>query len=286
MSAARRGALLPGWPSVPSVSPNLEWSLQPGIILALTGYLGIYLVRWRRVRREAGPKAASGWRLASFSTGILMLVAALASPIDGLGEQLFVMHMAQHVLLGDLAAIFLLLGLTRVMLRPLTARLQRVEKALGPLGHPAFAVFFYAATLWIWHLPAMYQLGLENPALHPLQHMSFAGAALLFWWHLLSPIRSRRRLGGMGVVFYILSAKILNGILASVITFAPAFLYDYYARQPRYWGLSVTEDQAMAGALMMVEESVILTVAVAWLFVRMLGESEREDQRAERFGSE
>lgn len=268
------------------MSPGFDWNLQPGIILALACYLGIYFVRWRRARREAGAKAASGWHLASFSAGILMLLSALVSPIDGLSERLFVMHMAQHILLSDLAAIFLLLGLTRVILRPVTARLQRLERSAGLLAHPAFAVLFYAGTLWVWHVPAMYQLGLENPTLHPLQHISFTFAALLFWWHVLSPIRSRRRLEGMGVVFYIGSAKLLNGVLASLITFAPTFLYDYYARQPRYWGLSVTDDQSMAGALMMVEESVILTGAVVWLFIRMLGESEREEQRAERFGTE
>lgn len=268
------------------MTPTIEWSLQPGIVLALASYLAIYLARWRRARREAGAGAASVWRLASFSAGILMLFAALCSPIDGLGEQLFVMHMAQHILLADLAAIFILLGLTRVILRPATARLQRLERAAGPVGHPAFAVLFYVGTLWVWHLPAMYQLGLESPALHPLQHVSFTFAALLFWWHLLAPIRSRRRLAGMGVVFYVATAKLLGGILASVITFAPVFLYDYYAEQPRYWGLSVTEDQAMAGALMMVEETLVLTIAAVVLFVRMLGESERENQREERFGIE
>jgi putative membrane protein len=265
------------------MSPPLTWSIQPGLLAALGAYLLIYALRWRRARVEAGARAASGWRLASFWSGVLMLFIGLASPIDGLGERLFVFHMAQHIFLTDLAAILLLLGLTKVILRPLTGRLGRLERAAGPLAHPVFAVLVYAGTLWVWHIPALYQLGLNNPALHPLQHLSLAAAALLFWWYVLSPVRSRQRLAGMGVVFYIAGAKVLTGVLASVITWAPGFLYDHYARQPRYLGLSAEEDQALAGAVMMAEQALVLTVAVVLLFVRMLGESEREQQRRERF---
>lgn len=268
------------------MSPELEWNLQPGIILALLSYLAIYVWRWRWARAEASPRVASGWRLASFATGVSMLFAALISPIDGLGEQLFVFHMAQHILLGDLAAVFLILGLTKVILRPVTARLQRVERAVGPLSHPAFAIALYVAVLWIWHVPAMYQLGLRHPWVHAVQHLSFSVAALLFWWHLLSPLRNRRRLAGMGVTFYVAGAKVLTGVLASVITFAPIFLYDFYAAQPDYWGVTPAADQALAGALMMIEESIILTVAMVALFVRMLGESDRENEREERYGAE
>lgn len=213
-----------------------------------------------------------------------MLFAALISPIDGLGEKLFVFHMAQHILLSDLAAIFLILGLTKVVLRPATARLQRVERAAGPLAHPAFAVALYVGNLWLWHQPAMYELGLNSPWVHPVQHLSFSIAALLFWWHLLSPLRNRKRLAGMGVTFYITSAKIMTGVLASGIIFARFFLYDYYVQQPDYWGLGPAEDQALAGALMMIEESIILTLALVVLFVRMLGEADRENEREERYG--
>lgn len=266
-----------------SPSPTIEWTLAPGPTIALASYLAIYTVRWRQARREAGASAASGWRLLSFSGGILMLAIALVSPLDGLGEQLFVMHMAQHVFLADLAAILLLLGLTKVILRPVTARLQKLERRLGPLGHPVTGVIVYAGTLWIWHVPALYQLGLNDPAVHPIQHFSFFFAAMIFWWHLLSPIRSRQRLNGMGVIFYIAGAKVLTGVLASIITFAPVFLYDFYAEQPRYWGLSATDDQALAGALMMVEQAAVFAIAAVTLFIRMLGESDREDQRAERY---
>lgn len=265
------------------MSPSVRWNTDFALLAALGCYLALYIWRWRRARIEAGAHAASGWRLASFVGGLVVLFIALGSPIDGLGEQLFVFHMAQHVLLADFAAVLLLLGLTKVILRPLTARLVRVEAAAGPLAHPAAAVAIYVGVLWAWHLPALYEAGLEHPAVHLLQHTTLLGAALLFWWHLLGPIRARHPITGMGVVFYIVAAKAFTGLLASVLTWAPIFFYDYYARQPRYWGLSAREDQSLAGALMMAADSLVLTTAVVVLFVRMLDDSEREAQRAERY---
>lgn len=266
-------------------APDISWNLEPALVLALGTYLAIYVARWRRARREAGARGASIWRLASFAGGVAMLAIALVSPLDGLGEQLFVMHMVQHVFLTDLAAVLLLLGLTKVILRPVTAALHRLERRAGWLGHPAAAVILYGAVLWLWHIPVLYQAGLEYPLAHTVQHISFAAFALLFWWHVLSPLRNRQRLTGMGVVFYVAAAKFLTGLLASLFTWAPAHIYDWYARQPRYWGLSVGEDQAMAGAVMMVEATAVMTLAAVFLFVRMLSESEQEDLRAERYGT-
>lgn len=264
---------------------TVKWSIEPGVILALSTYLAVYCWRWRRARAEGGPRAASGWRLASFSGGIVALFLALASPIDGLGEQLFVFHMAQHLLLTDLAAVLLLLGLTKVILRPVTARLHRVERRLGRLAHPLTGLLVYVATLWVWHVPALYELGLESPALHPIQHVSLLAAALVFWWFLLAPVRPRHPLTGMSVVFYLVAAKILTGVLAALLTWAPVFFYDYYARQPRYLSLSAQTDQALAGALMMSVDSLVLGTALVVLFIRMLGESERGELRSERYGS-
>jgi cytochrome c oxidase assembly factor CtaG len=110
-------------------------------------------------------------------------------------------------------------------------------------------------------------------------------AGALYWWHLLSPIRSRHRLGGMGPVVYMLSTKLLVGLLGIGLTFAPNALYDHYSQGPRYWGLSADEDEQLAGAVMAIEQSVVMGIALAWLFVRMLDESQRNDERDERYGT-
>lgn len=269
---------------------DTSWTFEPGAIALLALMTGAYVWRWRAARAEAGRRyradrrAASGWRLASFLAGIAVLVVALVSPVDRLGEQAFVMHMAQHVLLIDVAAILLILGLTKVILRPATRRLQRVEAAAGPFGHPLFAIVAYVVVMWAWHVPAFYDAALRHSAVHVLEHVTFMSAGFLYWWHLLAPIRSRHRLGGMGPVVYMLSTKLFVGLLGIAITFAPDAVYDYYKGREGIWGLTAEVDQELAGAVMALEQSVVMGIALAWLFVVMLGESQRNDERAERYG--
>ncbi len=236
----------------------------------------IYVRRWREV-------GASPGRLVSFLGGMALVLVALVSPVDRLAEQLFFMHMVQHLLLLDLAPILVLLGLTRVILRPLTRRLMRLEQAAGPLAHPVFAIVLYVAFMAFWHVPALYDAALEHPVVHVVEHLTFGLAGGLYWWYLLSPIRSRRRLGGMGPVVYMLATKALVGLLGILLAFAPDALYDFYDRQPGYWGLSPGTDQAVGGLIMALEQSIVMGVALVFLFVGALTESEREQQRAERF---
>ena len=265
------------------MAADTSWTFEPGAALLLIALTAAYTTRWRHAREQEGARSASGWRLGSFLGGIAITAAALMSPIDRLGEQAFVMHMTQHVLLLDIASILLIAGLTKVILRPVTRRLQRLEEAAGPLGHPVFAIVAYVGVMWAWHVPALYDAALEHSAVHVLEHVSFMTVGVLYWWHLLSPIRSRLRLGGMGPVVYMLSTKLLVGLLGIGLTFAPDALYGYYEHQAGIWGLSADTDQQLAGAVMAVEQSIVMGVALAWLFIRMLGESEREEQRAERY---
>jgi putative membrane protein len=272
-------------PQSPAMSTDYSWTLSPAVLLALALGALVYGRRWRRARGEGGPAAAPGWRAAAFGGGLALVFAALISPVDALGEQLFVMHMVQHILILDLAPILLIVGLTRVLLRPVTRRLVALERAAGPLSHPVFAVVLYAGGMILWHLPAAYDAALEDPVLHALEHLTFAAAGLLYWWHLLSPIRGRHRLGGLGPVAYMLSTKLAVGLLGIVLTFSPEALYDFYVRQPHHWGLGPLTDQSLGGALMALEQSLVMGTALVVLFIRQLSESEREQQRAERYGA-
>ena len=149
------------------------------------------------------------------------------------------------------------------------------------LAHPVAAVIAYVALMWLWHVPALYDAALESPVVHVLEHVCFLSVGLLYWWHLLSPVRSRLGTGGMGPVVYMLSTKLAVGLLGIGLTFAPEPLYDFYEQRPGIWGLSPTEDQAAAGAIMALEQSIIMGIALAYLFVRALSESDREQERAE-----
>jgi putative membrane protein len=268
------------------LSLDYSWTFAPIVLIALAGYLGVYVARWRTSRREGGARAASGWRLAAWCGGVGALFVALISPVDVLGEQLATMHMVQHLLIADIAAILLTLGLTRHILRPATRRIHRIERAAGPFASPWFGVVAYVGAMWIWHIPAMYDAALDHAFVHTLEHLTFGAAGLLYWWHLLSPIRSRLRLGGMGPIAYMASTKILVGFLGIVLAFAPNLIYDAYDHPGTRWGMTALDDQHVAGLVMALEQSIVMGIALAWLFARMLSESEEEEQRRERYADE
>ncbi len=268
-----------------AVPVDASFTFAPIVLLALAGYGVVYTLRWRRVRSERdGERGAPVGRLVLWWTGILGLFLALVSPIDRLGEQLATAHMVQHLLIADLVPIAFTLALTKRILRPVTRHVHRIERAAGPLAHPAFGVIAYVGAMWFWHVPAMYNAALEHSAVHTLEHLSFAAAGLLYWWHLLSPIRSRMRLGGIGPVLYMASTKVLVGFLGILLTFSPEVLFTFYEGGTR-WGMDALEDQHIAGLVMALEQSLVMGVALAYLFIRMISESEAEDQRAERYGA-
>jgi putative membrane protein len=266
-----------------NVAPTIQWTLQPSVLIGVAALAVLYVMGWRRGRATGSTHKPGFGRLTLFSLGLLTILVALVSPIDGLGDQLLVMHMVQHILLLDIAPILLILGLNKILLRPVTRRVQSIERRAGYLAHPAFAVVCYVGFMWIWHIPALYDAALRNTTVHAFEHLCFSAAGTLYWWHLLSPIRNRHRLSGLGPVAYMVSTKLLVGGLGIVLAFAPASFYPFYQHHPHYWGLSPSEDQSMAGLVMALEQSIVMGVVLAWLFVRMLNESEANAKREERY---
>jgi putative membrane protein len=268
------------------MGPDLSWTLSPGVLIAVAIAGWAYVRRWRDVRTGPSPRRAAEaplWRLCCFIASLTCVLIALISPLDSLAGELLFTHMVQHVLLLDLVPILAILGFTKVILRPVTRTVHEIERRAGPLAHPAFAVALYVAVIWAWHVPAAYDLAVRHSGVHVLEHLTFVIAGTLYWWHLLSPIRARRRLRGLGPVVYMGSTKLLVGALGIGLAFAPTALYSYYEHHARVWGISALDDQAMAGLIMAVEQSIVMGIALVVLFVQALSESEREQQRRERY---
>lgn len=263
--------------------PRIEWFSDPGALAPLALLAVIYVRRFRAARREAGGRGAGPLQAAAFAGGMLALLAALESPLDGLGhDYLFSAHMLQHVLLGDIAPLLLLLSLSRVIMRPLTRRLMRVEQALGPLAHPVTGLVAWLVLMYLWHIPALYDAALEHPVVHLIEHASFFSAGVAVWWPLIQPVPMRRRLPGLWPLAYIGTAKFGLAALGLFLTWSGTAIYDYYEHVPRIWSLSAVEDQNIGGAIMMVEQSLTFVLVLAALFMRMLAQSEEEERRRER----
>jgi putative membrane protein len=266
-----------------SSHPHIQWLSDPAVLLPIALVVAVYVRRFAAARREAGARAAGVLQAAAFGGATVALLAALVSPIDGLGEDyLFSAHMVQHVLLGDIAPLLLLLSLSRVLMRPATRRLAAVERALGPLASPLTGLFLWLSLMYLWHVPVLYDAAAEHAAVHLLEHASFLAAGLALWWPLVQPLPMRRPLTGMQPVVYIGAAKVGLAALGLLLAWSSNAFYPYYEETPRIWGLSPVEDQNVGGVIMMVEQSLTLVLVMVALFVRMLARSEAEELRRER----
>ena len=265
-----------------SVSPPLTWTFSPSVIVGVGALSLAYGLAWRRARRPGMPHPPGLGRLALFAGSMLCLLAALISPVDALADDTMFVHMIQHVLLLDVTPILLILSLTKGLLRPVTRRLTAIEDRAGLIAHPVFAAFLYIGMMGLWHVPRMYDLALAHGDIHVLEHVCFMTAGLLYWWHLLSPIRARMALGGMGPIVYMAVTKFFVGVLGIILAFSTHSLYPWYQDHPHYWGLTARVDQNVAGVLMALEQSVIMGTALVYIVYRMLSDSEKEAQRLER----
>jgi cytochrome c oxidase assembly factor CtaG len=265
-----------------------NWSFHPLVLVAVAIVGGAYIVRVRRLSRAPGPERglAVYGRAVLFGAGLTVLVLAAMSPIDTLGEErLFSVHMAQHLLLMDIAPILLLLGLSRTILRPLVRHARPIEESLGKLAHPLTALVALVAVVWLWHIETVYELALRHPLVHQVEHLTFLTAGIAFWWYVIEPVPPRHRLRGMWMLAYVSAAKLALGALGVALAFSPNALYEFYERAPRTWGLSAVEDLNIGGLLMLLEQSIVLLVFFAFLFIRMLEQSEAAERRRERFGA-
>ena len=262
-------------------TPSLltSWSLDPLQLapIALVGVL--YARRVRRLRR--GGAAVPGWRLASFALGLALLVLALASPIEAIGQtELFTFHMVQHILIGDLAPLALLAGLTGPILRPVLA-LPLVER-LRVVTHPFVALPLWALNLGFWHLPFAYQGALRHDAVHALEHLCFFAAGVVMWAPVLETLPAPDWFGSGAKMGYVAGVRLYETALANVFLWAGGVVYPYYRAGEELWGISPAADQVTAGAVMMIAGSLVTLAALAWLFLRLAREGELRQELLER----
>lgn len=234
-------------------------------------------------RRVSG---AQPWRTAAFALGLLAIVAAVDSPLDTLADRLFAAHMAQHVLLLGVAPPLLVvaapwtrlwqplpLAFRRTVARtlalsPRTAWLRRLAHGLA---HPLSAWSLAAATLVVWHVPALYDLSLRDGAAHQLEHTLFFSTALLYWAAVFDSPPFRARLQWLHRVAYVTSGMLVGWVLALVLAFARSPLYPAYASLAhRPGGLSALADQQLAAGVMWVPGSLASTIAIVVLVYRWL----------------
>jgi putative membrane protein len=265
------------------MAPPVIWTFEPSVLVGVAAISLAYVCGWLRARTPGQPHPPGLDKLALFALSMVCVLVALVSPVDSWSTDFLFVHMIQHLLLLDLMPIALILSLTKGILRPVTRKVTVIERNIGPLGHPAFALCAYISMMIVWHIPPLYDTALAHPLLHVLEHLCFSTAGFMYWWHLLSPIKARQHLAGMGPVAYMVITKLTVGVLGVLLAFSPHSFYPWYEHHIHYLHLSPTVDQNIAGLVMALEQSIVMGIAVGYFFVRALNESEAKAQREERF---
>ena len=198
-------------------------------------------------------RAVPGWRQVCFAAALLSLAVALSAPVDSLADELLVAHMVEHLVIGDLSALLIVLGLTGPLLAPLLRK-----RWLAPLRvfvHPLVALPAWMISFYVWHLPALYQAALRHDLIHGLQHVCFLVFGIAVWMALLGPLPKPAWFGNAARLAYIIVVRLAGTVLANVLIFSGTVLYPIYRAGDAQWHISPMGDQIAAAGVMMVEES-------------------------------
>jgi putative membrane protein len=237
---------------------------EPLQVIGVSVFGVAYALRAATLAREGRP--APAWRIGCYFSGLALILAMFVSPVAHLGGELVLAHMAQHLIIGDIAALLIVLGLTRALLQPVMA--LPGFKHLEKLTLPYIALPLWIANLFIWHIPGLYEEAVTNEAVHALQHACFIGFGVLMWMPIAGPLPVPSWFGGGAQVGYTAVARLAGAALGNIMVWSAAALYPVYAAGEAYWGISPLTDQGIAGMIMMIEGSIVTLGVLAWTLLR------------------
>lgn len=248
------------------------WTLDPSAIAVAALAASLYAQGFLRLRRRTGREHATAGHAVLFGAGLAASLLALVSPVDAIGEdQLLSVHMLQHLLLGDLGPLLIVLGLRGPLaffflppglLRPLAR--SPLRRLASFLLQPRVSFAIWAVAIVGWHVPGAYDAALAHPLVHVTEHMCFVLGGMLAWTQIVDPAR-RGRLGPGGRALFAFAMLIVSGLLAETLV-AVGPLYPWYVHVVRRpFGWTAGQDQSHAALLMMAEQFATLGTAIAFL---------------------
>jgi cytochrome c oxidase assembly factor CtaG len=241
---------------------HVEAAFAPFEVLPLLLAGGLYARRSLTLAEKGRPVPL--WRQICFAAGLLMIAVALVSPIAHIGEELVIAHMVEHLLLGDIATLLLVLGLTGPLLQPILA--IPVFDKLRILAHPLVAFPLWALNFYLWHIPAFYDAAYGGAAAHLLEHSSFIFFGCLMWMPIFGPLPKPAWFNAAWKVGYVVAVRFAGAILGNVLMWSGTVLYPIYADGEAYWKIGPIADQSTAGVVMMIEGTFLGLGLLAWVF--------------------
>jgi cytochrome c oxidase assembly factor CtaG len=261
------------------------WDLEPSVIIGSIALFIAYLwvVRFRMDRKTA-----------FFGSGVLLMLLDLIGPLDFLGDDyLFSAHMLEHIILYLGVPPLLLLGVPADEVRSLLS-VDYFAKAERFLRNPVAAWLIAVLTLWVWHIPALYNAALDSEGIHAIQHLCMLVSGTIFWWPVFTPLKEDR-ITPIGGFIYIFLAMCANMILGILLTFSPLGFYPVYMRPSdgdpilifirSVWKIYPQPDLNLGGLFMWIIGGLIYFAAMLGVISRLFrDEEDKEDEVSEEPG--
>lgn len=248
-----------------------HWHNEPYLIggLVFLGWLWAVLAGPWRPRLAPGTLFPVGHAV-RFYLGLVIFYLAVGSPLDQIGERyLFSAHMFQHQLLVYPAAMLFLLGLPAWMADAVLGSQTWLRVPWRLLTTPVGAMITYSVVIGVWHAPWLYDWALQNKFVHVLEHLMFFGAAVVYWWPILSPSKLLPRSSHGAQMLYILAVQIAMTPVFAYVTFSTDILYPTYEFAPRLFpNFDPAEDQLLAGVMMKIGGMATSVATFTWVFFR------------------
>lgn len=238
-----------------------QWRMEWGLLLILVAVaLGYF--RWMSAVRVRGGQAFPRREAALFISALLLILLAVVSPIDRIGEEyLFSMHMVQHNLFMYPVVRLLMAGIPTWMAEDAYARSGPLgRKIYAFLSHPITACLSLNLIFTLWHIPFLYDWALRDRMVHNLEHLSMIVSAVLLWLPVWSPLKHKRPSYPMQIL-YLVAVAIAQLPVFVYVTFSPMVLYPTYDMAPRLTVLSALADQQLGGVLMKINGMLVLFAA-------------------------
>lgn len=261
-----------------------QWQAHTDVLIGLSLLLGVYLIGIGPIRTRYNlAEEVSSQKIATFTTGVIVLAVAFTSPIHILSEKyLFSMHMLQHVLITLIAPPLIILGTPDWLIRPLIKPYLALRLA-KVLTNPFVAFAAFNLVFALWHIPELYNASLRHDGVHAAEHILMISTAILAWWPLTSNLPELPRLAyhfQMGYLFFMSLAQI---IVFGVITFATEPIYNFYIVAPRVWGISALVDQQIGAIIMKVGGGLLFLTILISVFFKWAAQEQNKDKLENEF---
>ncbi len=246
-------------------------------VMSIVVPVGLALAYYKRAHRlGVERRPIPGWRQFCFAAGMVVIAAAIASPVEEESKKLVYVHMIQHLLLADIASLLIVLGFTGPLLQPLLK--FRAGRPLRVLTHPVVAISIFTFNLYLWHTPPLYDAVLRSESLHVLEHLLFIGTGVLLFMPLFGPLPKPQWFGKGAHVVYTVFIWAPAMVLANVLMWADTVFYPAYSKTSEAVGIAPIADQSTAGAILMGECTMLALGIFAWVFLRWAKEDiEKQD---------